>query len=454
MSKKNSSVGNVFYTVSLGCPKNLVDTEYLAGHLLTAGYSLSFDPEAADLYLINTCAFLPSAREEAFGAIRDGLRWKKRRAGRRLIVAGCLTERDTQKKYRTEYPGVDLWLGVDDIPHVAELVGGAVVEEPSAPERKHPTYLCSDEEPRLQLTMSHMAYLKIADGCDNCCAYCAIPAIRGRLRSRPVESVLAEARDLVTNNKVRELVLIAQDVTCYGKDRGDGTTLCGLLKALEEMEGDFKIRLLYTHPAHYTDELIDFLAASKRVLPYLDIPLQHISDRLLLAMNRHVDRKGIEDLLQKLRSKIPMLTLRTTFITGLPGESAEEFEQLCEFVKAQKFERCGVFSFSAEEGTRAAGMADQVPGPEALRRAKKLMRLQEKIMVEQQSKYLGKTIGVVVDDAGESGGCAIARGAMDAPEIDNVVLLRRYRGISSGDVVQVKITGLNGADLVGERSAQ
>ena len=273
----------VFYLVALGCPKNLVDAEVLSGALMKSGGTLSLDPEAADLYIVNTCAFLPAARSEAVREIEAALEWKSRVPGRRVAVCGCLTEYDKSSgEYRKRFPGVDLWSPVNDVERVGELLAG------SAPSTGKPCYLNSDVSPRMQLTLPHLAYLKIADGCNNCCTYCAIPKLRGALRTRPQASVVREAEMLVASG-VRELVLVAQDTTAFGMDRpGDGESLCSLLRALEKLPGDFAIRLLYTHPAHYTDELIGFLASSRRVLPYLDIPLQHISDRILKAMSAFV----------------------------------------------------------------------------------------------------------------------------------------------------------------------
>ena len=435
----------VFYLVALGCPKNLVDAELLSGALMKNGYSLSLDPDAADVYIVNTCAFLPAARVEAAREIEAALEWKSRVPGRRVAVCGCLTEYDKSSgEYKKRFSEVDLWSPVNDVEHVGELLAGA------APSTGKPCYLNSDVSPRLQLTLPHLAYLKIADGCNNCCTYCAIPKLRGVLRTRPQASVVREAEMLVSSG-VRELVLVAQDTTAFGMDRpGSGEDLCSLLRALEALPGDFSIRLLYTHPAHYTDELIGFLASSRRVLPYLDIPLQHISDRILKAMNRHVTRAGIETLLTKLRAAIPDLTLRTTFIVGFPGESEAEFAELCDFCRDFKFERMGVFPYAAEAGTPAAKLKGQISAEVADERAAILMRRQIARMKRRNRKMVGATARVSVD-AVDPAGFAVARGAMDAPDIDNAVLIRDGRRLHPGDRVLVRIVGTAGCDLVAER---
>ena len=445
VGEKRKNPAPVFYLVALGCPKNLVDAEVLSGALLNNGATLSLDPERADLYIVNTCAFLPAARDEAAREIETALEWKARVPGRRVAVCGCLTEYDKNAgEYKKRFPEVDLWSPVNDVERVAELLGGA------APNTGKPCYLNSDASPRMQLTLPHLAYLKIADGCDNHCTYCAIPKLRGALRTRPQASVVREAEMLV-NSGVRELVLVAQDTTAFGMDRpGDGESLCSLLRELEKLPGDFAIRLLYTHPAHYTDELIDFLASSRRVLPYLDIPLQHISDRVLKAMNRHVTRAEIKTLLAKLRAAIPGLILRTTFIVGFPGESEEEFRELCDFVRDVKFERLGVFPYAAEKGTPAAKMKGQVPAGVANERAALLMRRQIARMKRRNSKMIGETARVLVD-AVDASGVAVARGVMDAPDIDNAVLVRDGRRLRPGEWAEVRFVGTAGCDLVADR---
>ncbi|MBR2508887.1 MAG: MiaB/RimO family radical SAM methylthiotransferase, partial [Lentisphaeria bacterium] len=300
--------------------------------------------------------------------------------------------------------------------------------------------------PRLQLTVPHMAYLKIADGCNNCCTYCAIPHIRGKLRTRTQHDVVKEAENLLANG-VKELVIVAQDVTVFGHDRPEsGENLSSLLQELDKLDGEFKIRLLYTHPAHYTDELIETLKNSKHVMHYLDMPLQHISERILKAMNRHVSQTRVKEIIAKLRQEIPDIVLRTTFITGFPGESEAEFEELKEFIKEVKFERCGVFPYSAEPGTKAAEMPEQVDFEISCARADELMKIQTAIMEEYQKSLIGRTIEVLADDV--EGTRAIGRGVADAPEIDNMVVFGG-RKMKAGKFYKVLIETVSDFDLIG-----
>ncbi len=433
------------YFVSLGCPKNLVDTEVLAGILLSNGCNITFDTKEADVYLINTCAFLPSAREEAFEEIRKAVNWKKRskKQSRRIAVAGCLPQYGADNPFKDKFPEVDLWLGVNDIPNIAEILQKSEKNDASS---LNPVYLYDHNTPRLQLTVPHMAYLKIADGCNNCCTYCAIPHIRGKLRTRSQASVVAEAKNLIANG-VKELVIVAQDVTVFGHDRPEsGENLSTLLQELDKLEGDFKMRLLYTHPAHYTDELIETLKKSKHVMHYLDMPLQHISDRVLKAMNRHVTQTRVREVIAALRQAMPDLVLRTTFITGFPGESEAEFNELKEFIREMRFERCGVFPYSAEPGTKAAEMADQIDFEIACERADELMEIQTAIMEEYQQSMIGKVIEVIADDAENSR--AIGRGVADAPEIDNMVVFGG-RKLKTGRFYNVRIEAVSDFDLIG-----
>jgi len=445
---RSGAPGYCVYMVSLGCSKNLVDTEVIAGTLLTAGHTLAFDPDEANLYVINTCAFIPAARREAEEAIEEALEWKKGRPGRTLVVAGCLTEWDKSGSYREKYTEIDLWTGVNDVAGIAALLAE---DSPAKPgEKRDPVWLYDHNTPRLQLTVPHMAYLKIADGCNNRCSYCAIPGIRGVLRSRNIASVEAEAKNLVDAG-VKELLVIAQDITVFGADRpADGEDIAMLLERLNAIPGDFVIRLLYTHPAHYTDSFIEFLARrDTKVLPYLDIPLQHINDRILKAMGRHVTKAQTVELLRKLREKVADLTIRTTFITGFPGETEEEFEELVAFVKEQKFERCGVFPYSPEPDTPAAKLPDQVPQEVAEARAKKLMELQQKIMKKANRRWVGREVRMLVDDV--DNGIAVGRAMMDAPEIDNRILLPRAKKLKPGQFCRVRITGADSYEFTAER---
>ena len=431
------------YLVALGCPKNFVDSEVIAGTLAAAGYPPVPDPEEAVLYVVNTCAFLPQARAEAKRELDAACRWKEEDPRRRkVIAAGCLPEYDRKRgDAKRDFPAVDLWLRADDIARLPELLGGAV---PAADDAS-PAWIYNETTPRMILTLPHLGGLKIADGCCNRCSYCSIPDIRGALRSRSITSVLREAKQLLDCG-VREITLLAQDITAFGHDTGE--SLAELLRKLDALPGDFVMRLLYTHPAHYTDELVDVLAGAEKVLPYLDIPLQHISDPILKAMNRHTTRAATEALIARLRERIPGLTLRTTFITGLPGEGEKEFAELAEFIRDVRFERMGVFTFAPEPGTPAAAMKGQVPAAVAEERAQLLMRRQTARMRRFHKTLIGKKFRTMIDMA--EGDWAIGRSSMDAPEIDNRILLPRRRGVKAGEFHWVEITGTRGNDLLGK----
>ena len=434
-----------FFIEALGCPKNLVEAEVVAGSMISAGYGISFDPDKADVYIICTCGFLPSARSEAADSIANAVEWKAAKKRRTIAVAGCLLNHEDIDKFREHFAEVDLWVPVNDTARIPELLSGAA---PGGDE-KGITFLADERNVRLQFTLPHVAYLKISDGCNNHCAYCAIPHLRGGLRSRRISGIVTEARQLIANG-VKELVVIAQDLTAFGQDAPEnGENAAALLRSLDAIEGEFVLRLLYTHPAHYTDEFIDVIANSKHILPYLDMPLQHISDRILAAMNRHIDRAGIEELLAKLRARIPNLTLRTTFITGLPGESEAEFEELYEFAKKWKFDRFGVFSYAPEPGTPAAEMPDQIPVEIADARAKTLLKSQKERMKRRQKKLVGTQLQAIFDYIDDESGYAIARGMADAPEIDNVIYFDADDSCEPGDFVTLEITGVSGCDLIG-----
>ncbi|MBQ9087667.1 MAG: 30S ribosomal protein S12 methylthiotransferase RimO [Lentisphaeria bacterium] len=445
LSKKAKKSQLYFFIEALGCPKNLVEAEIISGAMISRGYGISFVAEEADVCIITTCGFLPSARSEAADSIAEGVKWKAQSSPRKLVVAGCLLNHSDIDKFKEHFPEVDLWVPVNDTARIAELLAGEKAYGDSA----GITFLADETMPRMQFTLPHVAYLKISDGCNNRCAYCAIPELRGSLRSRKIAGIVKEAKQLIANG-VKELVVIAQDLTAFGQDapeRGENAAM--LLKELDALEGEFFLRLLYTHPAHYTDEFIDVIANGKHILPYLDMPLQHINDRILAAMNRHIDRAGIEELLTKLRERIPDLVLRTTFITGLPGESDAEFEELYEFAKKWKFDRFGVFSFAPEPGTPAAEMPDQIPVEVADARAKKLLKSQIERMKRAQKKLIGTTVTAIFDYIDDESGCGVARSAADAPDIDNVIYFEPDEDIYPGDVLNIRITGVSGTDLTG-----
>ena len=418
------------FVVSLGCPKNLVNTEMVTGAFLASGAALTQEMEEATCYFINTCAFLAAARDEAAEAIAEGCAWKERHPAGKLVVGGCLVAHPDSGLWKERFPQVDLWAGPNELEKIAP--------QPECP---------SGVPVRFLLMRPHVAYLKIADGCDNCCAYCMIPKLRGKKHSRTIDSCVTEAKQLIAAG-VREIILIAQDTTAFGSG---GETLAMLIEKLEKVKGDFRYRILYTHPAHYTPELIAVLGRAQKFIPTLDIPLQHISDRLLKAMNRHTTSREIRELIGKLREAIPGLALRTTFITGFPGETEADFRELLDFTAQTRFERLGVFPFSPEPGTPAAEMKNQVPRETAERRAKELMRRQHIRTARRNRLLVGSAMTVMLDSICD--GYAVARTDADAPEIDQLVFIpfeKKFRH-RPGDRIAVRITSaLPGGDLEAE----
>lgn len=437
------------YIVSLGCAKNLVDTEVAAGDLAVSGIGFAEDPEEADVYFINTCAFIPPARKEAESFIKEGIKWKKAGKGRKIIVGGCLTNWDKQQKFVKKYSQVDAWITTDDAAYLAEHVQNLYVKDGATPINDAtfaPAYLYDDKTPRLQLTPPHYAYLKIADGCNNNCSYCAIPGIRGALRSRTLASVLEEAKNLIGNG-VKELIITAQDITAFNKD-SKTENLPALLRELDALDGDFMIRLLYAHPAHLTEAAIKVFAQSKHILHYLDMPLQHIADQILKKMNRKVTSCEIRKKLSNLKKAVPNMAIRTTFMVGFPGETEKDFQELYDFVKEQRFARLGVFTYYPEPGTPAADMPDQVPAKVAEKRQQKLMELQNQISLEANRQLIGQTLEVLIDRTDPEAEIAVGRTYMDAPEIDNEVIIHDITDVQAGDFVSTKITDADAYELV------
>ncbi len=440
------------YSVSLGCPKNFVDMEILAGHLLSGNIGLTESPDDANVYMINTCAFIPPARTEAESFIKKALVWKKKRPdSRKIAICGCLVQWDKKNEYAEKYPEVDLWLGIDKIEsiakHIAQLFGKETVK-PVRTLTSAPEYLYDENTARLQLTPKHYAYIKIAEGCNNRCTYCSIPGIRGGLRSRNSESVLKEAQNLIAGG-CRELILIGQDTTAFGKDLNDkNENLPVLLKKLDGIKGKFWIRVLYTHPAHFTDELISVFKNAGHIIPYIDMPLQHISDRILASMGRKIRAEQIKTLLSKLRAEIPGIAVRTTFLVGYPGETEKDFSELSDFVRSQKFDRLGAFTYYPEPGTPAAAFGNQVPVEIAEQRKDIVMRLQAEVSLEHNIALAGKPLDVLVDRIGK--GEASGRTYMDSPDIDNLVKFKTGKvKISVGDIVKVMIKTAGAYDIEG-----
>ena len=402
---------------SLGCAKNRIDSEQMLALLVGAGHLLVSEPEQADAAVVNTCAFIEAAQQEAIDTILSLARLKEEGSLRRLIVTGCLAER-FQDEILAELPEIDAVLGTASFPDIV-----------AALESDEPHYACfrDKNEPlpeleRLVSTGPGWAYLKIADGCDNRCAYCVIPSIRGRFRSRRPQDILREAETLAAEG-CREVILVAQDVTRYGRDLRDGTNLAGLLRQLCRVEGIGWVRLHYLYPAEITDELIDVMAAEEKIVKYIDMPIQHVNDRILRAMHRPETAAGIRALIAKLRAKMPECVIRTSLIVGLPGEGEEEFAELMDFLREERLERVGAFAFSPEEGTEAAGMPNRCDPEEAERRRLAVGELQAAIMDERDAAMVGRRLRVLCEGASdEEPGVWTGRSYADSPEVDEGVV--------------------------------
>src|SRR5437762_9427889 len=472
--------------ISVGCAKNLVDAEVMLGSVLQHGMEITSRPENADVLVINTCAFIDSAKEESIEAILEAhqQRGLNSRGDQKLIVSGCMSQRFA-KELRREMPEVDAFIGLDQVSELGKIVEKILGKRsmlnaqrptpktdswPLEIGRSHlgidskngdldigfantrPTYIPDYDTPRFRLTPGHFAYLKIAEGCNHPCSFCVIPQMRGKHRSRQPESVLAEIRGLVSEG-VREINLISQDTTYYGMDLWSakagprqpvdstrGPTLATLLREIQEIDGDFWIRLLYTHPAHWSDELIDTIAQCDKVARYIDIPLQHIDDSMLGRMRRETSRQHIEDLIQRLRAGIAGVSLRTTFIVGFPGETDEEFASLLDFIRCIRFERLGIFKYSQEEGSRAAKMPGQIPVSIKNARYRVAMSIQKEIAHETAREKTGRELKLLVDQP------HVARTEADAPDVDARVMWSKEAAV--GEFFRRKIVGSRGYDLL------
>lgn len=433
--------------VSLGCPKNQMDAELMLAKLEQAGFELVAESGLADVVIVNTCGFIEDAKKESIENILEFAQLKQEGRIQRIIVTGCLAER-YQDELVTELPECDGVLGLGANGDIVEAVRRVMSGEKTV---RFPDKGCwSLEGDRLQTTPSFFAYLRIGDGCNNCCTYCAIPSIRGRLRSRPMESLLAEAEKLAADG-VKELILVAQDTTLYGTDLYGEARLPQLLRGLCGIEGIRWIRLLYCYPEHITDELLDVMAAEDKVLNYMDIPIQHVSGKVLAAMNRTGDARTLRELVAHIRDKVPGIVLRTTVMTGFPGEGEAEFVELCQFIQDVKFERLGCFAFSPEEGTVAASLPGQIEEEEKQRRRDIVMEEQTRISDAYNQAQVGKTIPVLVESYDRYAECWFGRSEGDAPDIDGKVFFSCPRGaVQPGRLVQVNITDAMDWDLMGE----
>lgn len=439
--------------ISLGCAKNLVDAEIMLGGAANQGFEITADADDADVIVVNTCGFIDSAKQESIDAILEA----RRHPDQKLVVSGCLAQRYREELAR-ELPEVDAFIGLDQVAAAGEIFRGLLAApreaQPFSLISRRSQYIPDYDTPRFRLTPAHTAYVKIAEGCNHPCSFCVIPQMRGRHRSRTIASVVAEVRGLVANG-VREINLISQDTTFFGMDLWEtkagslqpidssrGPTLVSLLDELGTIEGDFWIRLLYTHPAHWSDELIAAIARNPKVAKYVDMPLQHIHEEMLSTMRRQTTREHIENLITRLRAGIPGLAIRTTFIVGFPGETEEHFQSLMKFIENVRFERLGIFTYSQEQGSRASKMENQVPTRVKNRRYREAMKLQQRIAGELAEAQNGKSMRVLVEQP------RLGRSESDAPDVDCRVIFSKNAPV--GQFVNARITGSQVYDLIAE----
>lgn len=442
--------------ISLGCAKNLVDAEIMLGSILQHGMAITSAADEADVLVVNTCAFIDSAKEESINAILEAhqQRGLAKNPGQKLIVSGCMSQRFSSE-LRKSLPEVDAFVGLDQVSEMGAIVRRVLASTDARVSNfvtDRPNYIPDYDTPRFRLTPAHSVYLKIAEGCNHPCSFCVIPQMRGRHRSRTPESVLSEIRALVAEG-VKEINLISQDTTYYGMDLWEtkagprqmvdssrGPTLAGLIREIQTIDGDFWVRLLYTHPAHWSAELIETIAQCDKVARYIDMPLQHIDEMMLLNMRRETSREHIEQLIDALRAGIPGVALRTTFIVGFPGETDQAFEELLAFIEQRKFDRLGVFKYSQEEGSRAAKMPGQIPVKIKNQRYRRAMMVQQRIAQATAVSKVGHELRLLVDQP------LIARTEADAPEVDARVILPEPAPV--GEFTWRRITGSRGYDLL------
>lgn len=435
-----------FYIHRLGCPKNDVDAEYIAGFLQKQNLVEVDNPEEAELLIINSCGFIQTAKEESINAVLSLAGLKKKVTGKKLVITGCLSQRYA-KELAEDIPELDGVFGLDDFTDIAKILPSEsrqVISRHDLPD-SYPSY----DFPRALRAGESFAYIKISDGCDNRCSYCAIPDIRGHFRSRTIESVCDEARYLLDHGK-KELILVSQESTAYGLDLYGRPRLISLLDALSGLDGEFWLRVMYLHPGRLNQELVDYMIDNRKICSYFDLPLQHINDDILRAMGRMVTRRDIESRLDMISAAKSRAAVRTNFIVGFPGETEKQFDELCRFVEERRFNRLGAFSYSAEEGTPASGFPGQIDDKVKERRYHRLMELQRQIAFENNDDEVGRRSEVIVDEVDGETGLAVGRSRFDAPEIDQSVKLK-ISGVAPGDIIPVIITGSDGYDLMGER---
>lgn len=456
---------------SLGCAKNLVDTEVMLGSMAKSGVVITGDLNDADIFVVNTCSFIEGARQESNAAIMDAITWKKKRKNRKVVVAGCLPQRSPEET-KKNHPDVDLFLGLDDVASIGTMVNNLLRKMPTMNTIQKddlPVYLYDENTPRLLVTPSHYAYIKISEGCNHKCSFCAIPTFRGKLRSRTIESIVKEAQALL-NRGVREIILVSQDSTGYGSDLKDGSSTAELLKALDKLDCDeYWVRLLYLYPTTVTDELIETFAQSKHIAKYIDMPLQHGADKVLKTMRRGITRKRTEILLDKFRKAMPGVVMRTTLLVGHPGEGEEEFQECLDFVKEQQFDRLGVFTYSHEENTHARSLEDFTDPETSAARRDQIMAVQQEISYEKNQRFAGQDLRVIVDEAflktdidpnderfdeaimEEAGDYyVLSRTEGDAPDVDNLVHFSADEAILDQQFLTVHIEEATDYDLYGQ----
>jgi ribosomal protein S12 methylthiotransferase len=435
--------------ISLGCARNLVDSEVMDGILRQNRYQVVSEPAEADIVLINTCSFIDAAKEESIDTILQAARLKEEGKLQTLVVAGCLSQRYS-KELMEELPEVDLFIGTGEVPRIAEILREHHESRKGRLYVGIPSYLYDHATPRIRTTPSHTAFVKVSEGCDHKCAFCIIPQLRGPHRSRPIDSIVKEAGTLAAQG-VKEINLIAQDLTAYGRERKDGTTLYGLLRGLVDVPGIQWIRLLYAYPNYLEEPMLHLIRDNEKICKYIDIPFQHINGGILRRMRRGKSGSNVREAIHKIREAVPNVTLRTSVIVGFPGETAEEFQELLDFIAEAQFDRLGVFKYSVEEGTAAALMGDQVADEEKERRWQELMEAQTEISRSKNEALIGSVQRVMIEGPdSDDTDRVIGRTQAHAPEVDGVVYLEKRKTVKAGDFVNATITQALDYDLIGD----
>lgn len=430
--------------MSLGCAKNLTDTETMLGILQNSGYTITADPSDAQVIVVNTCGFIDSAKEESINTLLEMAQYKDGNC-ELLVAAGCLAQRYSED-IKEQLPEVDIIIGTTDYGSIADVLDEYYKNGKKQVLVGDPDTIVPDNLPRIRSTPSYSAYLKIADGCDNHCTYCIIPKLRGKFHSRQENSIIAEARDMVSQG-VKELILVAQDTACYGVDRGE-RALPALLRSLSSIDGIEWIRLQYCYPENITDELIDEIATNKKVVKYLDMPLQHVSDNVLKKMGRRSRNAQIKELINKLRSKIPGIVIRTSLIVGFPGETEEDFSSLLDFLTEYRLNKVGVFTYSPEEGTPACSYDGQIDADVATARRSRLMEAQRDVSSSLNSQSVGTTISVIIEGYDEDEFCYVGRSSTDTPEVDGMAYVYSENELSSGQIVSALVIDYDEYDVI------